>query len=170
MRRRVVKLTCMPSLETSRVNLAGARNPWTSRPREESTLIWRLTLQWWIGGRDRRRNPPRQREWAKLLGVSQPYVAKMVLRLKRDWREMADTWRGEPEATLDDLRRLRAERLAHRALASALRPAAVVSSEQIPLPPDKPAWATYSTMHPEHIDAAILTYLGINSTKSRGWF
>src|ERR1700739_1427513 len=97
---RVLKLRRMPSPETSRVNLGRARNPWTEHSPEESALIWRLTLQWWLGARDERRNPRTQREWARQVGVSQPYVAKIVRRLKRDWLDMAARWRDEAEATL----------------------------------------------------------------------
>src|ERR1700739_1560548 len=57
---RVLKLRRMPSPETSRVNLGRARNPWTEHSPEESALIWRLTLQWWLGARGEGRNPGRR--------------------------------------------------------------------------------------------------------------
>jgi hypothetical protein len=88
------------------MNLGRARNPWTDRSPEESALIWRLSLQWWLGERDGRGNPKTQRAWAKQLDVRQPYVAKMVRRFKRDWLDMADRWRGQPKATLGIRRRL----------------------------------------------------------------
>lgn len=95
------------------------------------------------------------------LGVSQPYVAKMVHQLKRDWLGRADKWRDEPEATLSDLRRL-AET---RKIAFGPRPVAVLRCEQIPSHPQhSPAWASYSTANPTQIDAAILAYKSSDSS------
>lgn len=73
----------MPSPTTSRRNLA---NYWNRvgrpRSRDESALNWTLTFQWWMRGE--RRAPRTQWEWARVLGVSQPYVSKMVRRFARD--------------------------------------------------------------------------------------
>jgi hypothetical protein len=100
--------TQMPSPEASRRNLAAyySRVP-RLRSQDESILIWRLTLKWWT--RDERR-PPKQREWAAQLGVTQQYVSKMARRFKREWLELARRWNGWQTVTLDDLRRARERR------------------------------------------------------------
>ena len=94
----------MPSAESSRRNLKLAQNPWTERSRDESALIWQLSLYWWMPDL---RNPRTQDEWAGVLGVRQPYVAKMVRRFKREWLDLANRW---PEATLEDLRKAQEKR------------------------------------------------------------
>lgn len=91
-------ITAMPSSEASRRNLTLARNHWIECSRNESVLIWRLTLQWWMS---EPRCPRTQKVWAAQLDVAQSYVAKMVRRFKRDWLDLALRW---PEATLDELR------------------------------------------------------------------
>jgi hypothetical protein len=150
------------------MNLGRARNPWTDRSPEESALIWRLSLQWWLGERDGRGNPKTQRAWAKQLDVRQPYVAKMVRRFKRDWLDMADRWRCQPKATLEDVRRLAELREG----VSDPQPVAVPHPKQMPQQPQQPelAWASCSAVHPTQIDAAILAYIRFNPNKSKGWF
>lgn len=147
----------MPSPETSRANLERARNPWTDRSPEESTLIWRLTLQWWLGGQNGRRSPRTQRAWAKELRVSQPYVAKIVRRVKRDWPDLAGRCRDLPEATLADLR-----------LAAESRKTA--SEPSHPQPQQKLAWAAVVSVDPSHVDEAILEYIGFKPNRPKGWF
>jgi hypothetical protein len=137
------------------MNLQQARNPRTERSREESVLIWRLTLKWWLGGREGRRNPKTQREWARQLGVSQPYVVKIVRRLKRDWLDMADRWRDEPEATLEDLR-LAAE---SRKIASQPQwPVGPHPARPDQIPQQSPAWVPRVADDLSRVDDALLWY------------
>ncbi len=99
----------MPSPEASRRNLtiywSRVGRP---RSRDESILHWWLTLRWWT--QDEPREPRTEAEWAALLGVSQPYISKMVSRFKLEWLELASKWTGWQDATLDDLRRARERR------------------------------------------------------------
>jgi hypothetical protein len=103
----------MPSPASSRRNLDRYWNR-VGRPRsgEESALIWRLTLQWWINDPH---NPRTQHEWAKKIGVSQPYVSKMLRWFRGKWLDLTMKWKGWQEVTLNDLAEARDVRIRARA-------------------------------------------------------
>jgi transcriptional regulator with XRE-family HTH domain len=127
----------MPSPESSRRNLERARHARSrQQPRStEETLIIKLLI-WQSVVEPRRR--PTQRELARQLGISQPYVQKIARRFATQGMQ---AMLANPRVTFEDLEVARERRFATRARLSPPRAAGRINDSD-----DKPKPWSFGTV------------------------